>query len=187
MQERDAVDDIVDQWAVARPELNTEAVALIGRLKRLHGYVDAALRGYFADFGIDVSEFDVLATLRRSGEPYQLNARALLAAAMVTSGAITNRVDRLSAKGLVERRPSPTDRRAVLICLTPRGKELIDSMMLGHVANEEELVSPLTPDERVQFDGLLRKLLRSRGDTGFVQRPGAPESGRPPKPSEPTD
>ncbi|MEZ0064445.1 DNA-binding MarR family transcriptional regulator [Streptacidiphilus sp. MAP12-20] len=165
---RDAVDDIVDQWNAARPDLDTAPMALVGRLNRFHAHVDAALREYFAENGLDFSEFDVLATLRRSGEPYELNARALLKSAMVTSGAITNRVDKLAAKGLVERRPCPTDRRAVLIRLTPAGKELIDAVAPGHIRNEERLVAALTPAERDQLSGLLRKLLVSRGDTRLL-------------------
>lgn len=169
MQERDAVDDIVDQWASARPDMNSEAMALVGRLNRFHQHIDVALREYFARHGLDFSEFDVLATLRRSGEPYELNARALLKSAMVTSGAITNRVDKLSAKGLVERNPCVSDRRAVMVRLTPEGRELIDAILLGHVENEEQLISPLSPEERAQLDGLLRKLLLARGDLGSTE------------------
>ncbi|MER7751834.1 MarR family transcriptional regulator [Kitasatospora sp. NPDC097643] len=165
MQQRDTVDDIVDQWTRTRPDLDVEVIGLIGRMRRLNIRVDNALREYFASCGLDASEFDVLATLRRSGEPYELNARALLKAAMVTSGAITNRVDRLSAKGLVERNPCPNDRRAVLVRLTPAGKELIDAALPGHVRNEERLLAALDGDERAQLDGLLRKLLIAQGDT----------------------
>jgi DNA-binding MarR family transcriptional regulator len=163
-QQRDAVDVIVEQWAKERPELDAAPMALVGRLNRFQNHVDQALREYFSQHGLDFSEFDVLATLRRSGEPFELNARALLKSAMVTSGAITNRVDRLSAKGLVERRPCPTDRRAVLISLTPAGRELIDRMLEGHVENERGLIAALSPQEQQQLDGLLRKLLAARGD-----------------------
>lgn len=165
MEQRDTVDDIVEQWARARPDLDSGPMALIGRLRRLNVRVDNALREYFNTCGLDSSEFDVLATLRRSGEPYELNARALLKSAMVTSGAITNRVDRLSAKGLVERNPCPTDRRAVLVRLTPAGKELIDGALAGHVHNEERILSALDADERTRLDALLRKLLIAHGDT----------------------
>ncbi|MFE4971213.1 MarR family winged helix-turn-helix transcriptional regulator [Kitasatospora sp. NPDC056651] len=165
MRQRDTVDDIVEQWARARPDLDSESMALIGRLRRLNVRVDNALREYFTACGLDSSEFDVLATLRRSGEPYELNARALLKSAMVTSGAITNRVDRLSAKGLVERNPCPTDRRAVLVRLTPAGRELIDGAMAGHVRNEDRILSALDADERTRLDTLLRKLLIAHGDT----------------------
>ncbi|MEU1287416.1 MarR family transcriptional regulator [Kitasatospora sp. NPDC005856] len=165
MEQRDTVDDIVEQWARARPDLDSGPMALIGRLRRLNVRVDNALREYFTACGLDSSEFDVLATLRRSGEPYELNARALLKSAMVTSGAITNRVDRLSAKGLVERNPCPTDRRAVLVRLTPAGKDLIDGALTGHVHNEERILSALDVDERTRLDALLRKLLIAHGDT----------------------
>ncbi|MER7671125.1 MarR family transcriptional regulator [Kitasatospora sp. NPDC096128] len=165
MQQRDTVDDIAEQWARNRPDLPLEAMALIGRLRRLNVRVDNALRDYFLTCGLDPSEFDVLATLRRSGEPYELNARALLKSAMVTSGAITNRVDKLSAKGLVERNPCATDRRAVLVRLTPAGKDLIDAALPGHIRNEESLLTALDADERAQLDSLLRKLLIAHGDT----------------------
>ncbi|MER7584043.1 MarR family transcriptional regulator [Kitasatospora sp. NPDC097691] len=165
MQQRDTVDDIVEQWARTRPDLNSGAMGLIGRLRRFNVRVDNALREYFTSCGLDSSEFDVLATLRRSGAPYELNARALLKAAMVTSGAITNRVDRLSAKGLVERNPCPDDRRAVLIRLTPAGKDLIDGALAGHVRNEERILAALDDDEQAQLDSLLRKLLVAHGDT----------------------
>ncbi|MDI2126853.1 MarR family winged helix-turn-helix transcriptional regulator [Yinghuangia seranimata] len=161
-EERDAVDDIVDQWARERPELDLRPMALVGRYNRFHAYVESALREYFAKAGLDFSEFDVLATLRRSGAPYELKPVELLKSAMVTSGAITNRVDKLSAKGLVERRPCETDRRAVLIRLTDAGKELIDNIVAGHVENEARLVDVLTRDEQEQLNGLLRKLLIAR-------------------------
>lgn len=166
-RQRDAIDDIVDQWGRERPDVDPTAMALIGRFNRFHVFVEAALREYFAQHQLDFSEFDVLATLRRSGAPYELNARALLKSAMVTSGAITNRVDKLSAKGLVERRPCPDDRRAVLIRLTPDGKDLVDRIVAGHVRNEERLVAVLTPDEQRELDRLLNKLLVSRGDTSL--------------------
>ncbi|WP_030242038.1 MarR family winged helix-turn-helix transcriptional regulator [Streptomyces sp. NRRL S-350] len=165
MEQRDTVDDIVEQWSRTRPDLNGEAIGLVGRMRRLNIRVDGALREYFASCGLDSSEFDVLATLRRSGEPYELNARALLKSAMVTSGAITNRVDRLSAKGLVERNPCPSDRRAVLVRLTAAGKDLIDGALAGHVRNEERILAALDDDERALLDGLLRKLLIAHGDT----------------------
>ncbi|MGA5819419.1 MarR family winged helix-turn-helix transcriptional regulator [Kitasatospora sp. NPDC094028] len=165
MQQRDTIDEIVEQWAGTGLDLDVDVIALVGRMRRLGVRVEGALREYFTSCGLDSSEFDVLATLRRSGEPYELNARALLKAAMVTSGAITNRVDRLSAKGLVERRPCPNDRRAVLVRLTPAGKDLIDSVLDGHVRNEERILAALDAGERAQLDGLLRKLLVAHGDT----------------------
>lgn len=170
-RERDAVDDIADQWRKERPEINTTSMSLIGRHNRFHAHVEAALRAYFAAHGLDISEFDVLATLRRSGAPFELNARALLKSAMVTSGAITNRVDKLSGKGLVERRPCPDDRRAVLIRLTEPGKELVDRILPGHVENETRLLAALSDDEQRQLSGLLRKLLVSR------EGPTAPPAG----------
>ncbi|MGF1425274.1 MarR family winged helix-turn-helix transcriptional regulator [Kitasatospora sp. LaBMicrA B282] len=162
---RDAVDDVIDQWQRERPDLDPVPMSLIGRINRFQNHVAVSLREYFSPHNLDLSEFDVLATLRRSGEPYELSAGTLLKSAMVTSGAITNRVDRLSAKGLVERHPSPTDRRAVLIRLTPAGRTLVDDILQGHIENEEQLISALSPEERTQLGALLRKLLASRGDT----------------------
>src|SRR5690349_3748413 len=118
-------------------------MGIIGRLNRLSRIVDRELKDFFAGHGLEHWEFDVLATLRRSGPPYALTAGALNRAAMVTSGAITNRIDRLAAKGLVERVPDEQDRRSVRVRLTERGLALVDEVVGLHVANEARLLASL--------------------------------------------
>ncbi|MGC0422321.1 MarR family winged helix-turn-helix transcriptional regulator [Embleya sp. AB8] len=165
---RDAIDDVWDQWHRERPEISPEyldVMAAVGRLNRLRRYIDQTLRGYFADYGLDSSEFDVLATLRRAGGVEGVSAGTLLRSAMVTSGAITNRVDKLTQKGLVERSTSVDDRRSVLVKLTPEGARLVDAILLGHIENEARFLAVLDDTERDQLNGLLRKLLVAQGDT----------------------
>jgi DNA-binding MarR family transcriptional regulator len=163
----DAVDQILDQWARERPDVDAWPMGIIGRITRLSRLVDRELKNFFAGHGLERWEFDVLATLRRSGAPYELTAGALNRAAMVTSGAITNRIDRLAAKDLVERVPDEEDRRSVRVRLTERGQALVDEVTGLHVANEARLLASLTPDERRQLAGLLRGLLESLGDTSI--------------------
>ena len=118
------------------------------------------LNPLFAEHGLQPGEFDVLATLRRSGAPYSLMPTALYEAAMLSSGGMTNRIDRLEAAGLIERQKHPTDRRGVLVALTPKGLALIEKLVLLHVENERAMLSPLSADEQRQLDQLLAKLLQ---------------------------
>ncbi|MCO5972741.1 MarR family winged helix-turn-helix transcriptional regulator [Actinoallomurus soli] len=163
----DAVDQILGQWARERPDLDAWPMGIIGRINRLSRLVDRELKDFFAAHGLEHWEFDVLATLRRSGPPYALTAGALNRAAMVTSGAITNRIDRLAAKGLVERVPDEQDRRSVRVRLTERGRALVDEVVGLHVANEARLLASLSPDRRMELADLLRDLLESFGDTSI--------------------
>ena len=156
----DRADVAVEQWGRERPDLPALPMALFGRLS------DAAERvmrdhmnPLFAEAGLQPGEFDVLATLRRSGEPYMLSPTRLYEAAMISSGGMTNRLDRLERAGLVERRPDPNDRRGKLIALTTAGKRVIDETIGRHVANEERLLSVLTPAEQEKLNTLLRKLI----------------------------
>lgn len=160
-QEKDAVDRITDQWAVERPDLDTGPMAVIGRIHRLGALLDVGLRPPFAAEGLGNGEFDVLATLRRSGSPYRLNASDLGATMMVTGGAVTKRVDRLTAAGLVARSVDENDARGRLIELTPLGLEVVDRVVAVHWENEDRLLGALDRDERDQLVGLLRKLLLS--------------------------
>lgn len=163
----DAVDAVIAQWNRERPDLDVWPMGVVGRLSRLSRLFDQALRQFFAEHGLESFEFDVLATLRRSGPPYELTAGALLKAAMVTSGAITNRIDKMEAKGLVERVRDSEDRRSVRIRLTPEGLRLIDELVGLHVENEARLLAALGPAERDQLCGLLRGVLESMGDTSL--------------------
>lgn len=165
--ESDAVDAIIAMWARERPELDAGPMGIVGRISRLSRLLDKELKDFFAGHGLEFWEFDVLATLRRSGAPYELSAGSLLKTAMVTSGAITNRVDRMAARGLVERLPDPEDRRGVRIRLTPAGLELIEKLMPLHVANEQRLLAALGAGDRDNLAGLLRTLSVGLGDTSL--------------------
>ncbi|WP_433175043.1 MarR family winged helix-turn-helix transcriptional regulator [Actinoallomurus sp. CA-150999] len=163
----DAVDRILAQWRTERPDVDVWPMGVIGRITRLSRVLDRELKEFFAGHDLEHWEFDVLATLRRSGPPYELTAGALNRAAMVTSGAITNRIDRLSTRGLVERVPDEEDRRSVRVRLTDRGRALVDEVVGLHVANEVRLLGALAPDDRDRLAGLLRALLESLGDTSI--------------------
>ncbi|GAA1984061.1 MarR family transcriptional regulator [Catenulispora subtropica] len=161
----DAVDAIVAAWRRERPDLDPRPMGVVGRVSRLSRVLDKELKEFFAGHGLEFWEFDVLATLRRSGAPYELSAGALLKSAMVTSGAITNRVDRLEAKGLLERVRDPADRRGVRVRLTDTGLELIDRLLPLHLANEERMLAALSQDDREALMALLRTLAVGLGDT----------------------
>jgi DNA-binding MarR family transcriptional regulator len=118
---RDEVDDLVAAWRMQRPDLDVQPLQVLSRISRLARHLDIARRGAFADHGLESWEFDVLSALRRQGAPFQLTPGALLRATLVTSGTMTNRIDRLAAADLVRREPDPTDKRGVLVTLTDRG------------------------------------------------------------------
>jgi len=163
-REQDAVDRISEQWAEARPDLDSSPLAVIGRVSRLSRLVDKRLAESFARFGLEAWMYDVLATLRRNGEPYELTAGELVAQAMVTTGAITNRIDRLEQRGLVER-AAAADRRKVIVRLTPAGRELVDEVVAPHMEVEEEILAALSPRQRDDLVRLLRTTLLTLGDT----------------------
>jgi DNA-binding MarR family transcriptional regulator len=168
LQMSDGVDEVLAQWARERPDVDVWPMGVVGRVGRLHRLLDRGLREFFAQHGLENSEFDVLATLRRSGAPYELTAGDLLKAAMVTSGAITNRIDRMEAKGLVERIRDTDDRRSVRIRLTKRGLELIDELIPLHVENETRMLAGLPREAHDDLAALLRTLLESLGDTSLT-------------------
>ena len=158
----DRADLAVAQWARERPELDGLPMAVLGRLQQAaHIVTTAHLNPLFARAGLQPGEFDVLATLRRSGAPYTLSPTALYEAAMISSGAMTNRLDRLENAGLVERLPDPNDRRGRLVALTAKGLALIDDTIGAHVENEKQVLSGLSPQEQETLNGLLRKLIAS--------------------------
>jgi DNA-binding MarR family transcriptional regulator len=139
-------------------------MAVIGRLKRLSRLIDAELQRTFAAHGLDAASFDVLATLRRSDPPHRLTPAGLMRASMVTSGAITQRLDRLEERGLVARSPSETDRRVVYVTLTEEGFALIERVLPDHVATEHRVLAALSGERRDALAGALRDLLESLGD-----------------------
>lgn len=161
----DHVDRIIAQWRAERPELELAPMALIGRIKRLSQHLGREMDKTFAAHGLNAAGFDVLATLRRSGAPCRLSAGALMQNTMVSSGTMTNRIDRLEQAGLVERVPNPEDGRGVLIALTKKGGALIDAAVVDHVATQTRLTEGLAPDEMETLNSLLRKMLE-RGEGG---------------------
>jgi DNA-binding MarR family transcriptional regulator len=153
------VDELVEQWARERPDLDRSSMAVVGRLERLAALLDDAFTPTLARFGITRGDFDVLATLRRSGKPFRLTPTALSRAMMISSGGTTKRVDRLEARGLLRRSPDPNDRRGVVVELTPRGVKLVDDAVEAHVADEQRVLAPLRPAERKTLVRLLDTLL----------------------------
>lgn len=136
-------------------------MAVIGRISRLELMVRPLLARVFARHGVEAWEFDVLATLRRHGPPFQLTAGDLMGTMMITSGAVTNRIDRLERRGLITRERHPTDGRIVLVALTESGLELVDRAVPDHAANEHNLITILDPDEQQTLIDLLRNLHHS--------------------------
>ena len=155
----DHVERVVDQWRRERPDLDVSSMAVLSRLWRFARGADAVIDRGFAESGLQPGWFDVLATLRRAGKPYELTPTQLLETAMLSSGGMTKRLDRLVEAGLIERGPDPDDRRGVRVRLTRHGLQTVDQAVKAHVAREDELLAPLTPREREQLDRLLRKLL----------------------------
>ncbi|MER6994269.1 MarR family transcriptional regulator [Streptomyces sp. NPDC000410] len=165
----DAVDAIVGQWTRERPEIADDLwpVQVLARAQRLTRYVETEIKRVIAKHGLEYGEFDVLTTLQRSGPPYELTAGALVKAAMVTSGAITNRIDRMEAKGLVERVRDRADRRTVKIRLTEHGHEVTRAVFPEHLANYAALMADLGREETERIGEGLRKVLEALGDTSI--------------------
>jgi DNA-binding MarR family transcriptional regulator len=175
----DHLDRIVAQWRRERPDLNTEPMALLGRLFRAAQLADAALAERLAAHGLQPGWFDLLAALRRAGPPYQLNPTQLTHATMLSSGGMTKRLDRLAAAGLIERHPDPGDRRGTLVRLTRGGKAAIDAALGTHLAGEEQLLSTLGSADRRALDQLLRRLLTGlERPGGATPSPGVPGPDR---------
>ncbi|WP_394204480.1 MarR family winged helix-turn-helix transcriptional regulator [Shewanella waksmanii] len=157
----DGVDRLIGQWAEQKPHLDTAPMAVLGRLLRLTKHIESQLSACQKQFGLNMGEFDVLATLRRAGAPYRLTPSDLLGAMMLTSGAMTNRLDKLEAKQLIERVHSKADRRSVSVALTTEGVALIDKAVEAHVASQQQLVKQLSAQELVQINQLLKGWLQS--------------------------
>ncbi len=156
---KDHVAEIVGQWAVERPDLDTSPLLVLGRVSWLANAMEAELRPPFAAEGLGNGDFDVLAALRRAGRPFTLRHRDLTAAMLVTPGAVTKRVDRLVDKGYVVRAAAGEDGRGQLVRLTRAGVRFVDRMMKVHMANEERMIGGLTDRERAQLARLLGKLV----------------------------
>lgn len=159
----DSVDRITSQWNAIRPDIDVSPVSVIGRVSRLSRLVDRRLAENFARHGIENWMYDVLATLYRSGEPHELTAGDLVRQTMVTTGAITNRIDRLEQRGLVER-ASSDDRRKVIVRLTKPGCDLVEAVVVTHLSTEREILAALSPRQQQNLASLLRALLVALGD-----------------------
>ena len=155
----DHVARIMAEWRRERPDLDVSPQGVIGRLHRLANALTDELVTVYSRFGLAEGEFDVLATLRRAGEPYERTPGDLAASTMVTSGAMTKRIDRLEQRGLVTRRASETDGRGRVIALTPAGRRLIDECMTAHMANEHRLLAAIDADERAALEEVLTRWL----------------------------
>jgi DNA-binding MarR family transcriptional regulator len=154
----DDVDVILAQWAAERPDLDTSPMGVVGRIARLQRVQHRAVSETLARHGLQPDEFDVLATLRRSGAPYRLTPTQLRASMMVTSATVTHRLDKLEQRGLISRRPDPADGRGLLIELTRRGRALVDRALVDHVRTEHRLLAALSPADQERLAGLLRVL-----------------------------
>lgn len=155
----DHVDRIVEQWAEQRPELDTSGLRVAARAIRLQRYLDQAVSDAVRPFGLQVGELNVLATLRRSGPPFQLTPTQLYRGLLLSSGAMTNRLDRLEANHLITRTVDPDDRRRVQVALTVRGREIIDQAMDAHVSRLDEVLAGIDDPQRTELEDLLRTLL----------------------------
>ena len=159
VNERDEVDEVVDAWRRERPDLDVAPMEVLSRVNRLARHLERARSTAFSAHGLDSWEFDVLAALRRAGWPYQLSPGRLIKETMVTSGTMTNRVDRLAARGLVTRDDDPADRRGVLVSLTATGRAAVDAALADLLSAERAILGPLADDEQAQLAKSLRGLL----------------------------
>jgi DNA-binding MarR family transcriptional regulator len=160
---RDEVDTIVEAWRRERPDLDVAPMEVLSRISRLARHLDRVRASAFSAHHLESWEFDVLAALRRSGKPYRLSPGQLLRETLVTSGTMTNRVDRLAARGLVARQDHPDDRRGVLVQLTVAGKDAVDAALAELLAAEREILASLDVMEHDQLTRSLRLLLAPYG------------------------
>ena len=156
---QDHVDQIVEQWRLQRPDLDVSPMGIIGRMSRLSRFLEHSIAEVLARYGLNESQFAVLAALRRAGPPNCLSPTDLYNSLLVSSGAMTNRLRRLEEAGLVKRVPDPRDGRSLLVALTRKGHRLIDQAVEAHTANEHRLLTPLGPGDRKVLTDLLRGLL----------------------------
>ncbi len=153
------MDRITADWAHELPDLDTRAVAVIGRLVRATRLLEREIEKELGSFGLTMAEFNALCALRRSGSPYRLSPKRLGEALLFSSGGLTKLLERLETRGFVTREPDPSDGRGVLVCLTRAGKEVGEQAMTAHRVNEEELLAPLSESQREELGAILRDLL----------------------------
>ncbi|MET1053324.1 MAG: MarR family transcriptional regulator [Mycetocola sp.] len=157
-EDSDEVDRIVDAWQTERPDLDFAPLQVLSRVGRLTRHLDRARRTAFTRSKLESWEFDVLSALRRAGDPYTLSPKQLLQQTLVSSGTMTNRIDRLVASGLVERKADPGDGRGILVVMTATGLTRVDAAITRLVDAESELLSALSTADQLRLAALLRKL-----------------------------
>ncbi|MBT2493576.1 MarR family transcriptional regulator [Streptomyces sp. ISL-96] len=158
-KDKDPVDAITAQWAEVRPDLDTAPMAVFGRIYRIARAMGDRIEKAYAQFGISRGEFDVLATLRRSGEPYTLSPRQLSATLMLTTGGMTGRLDKLERAGLLRRSPDPHDRRGLRVTLSERGLAIVDEAVVAGLEIQHEALEGFGEGQVEQLQELLRQLL----------------------------
>jgi DNA-binding MarR family transcriptional regulator len=158
MAQSDEVDRIVDAWSRERPDLDFSPLQVLSRVGRLSRHVDRARKAAFAASDLELWEFDVLSALRRAGAPYRLSPKALLQQTLVSSGTMTNRIDRLVERGLVTRDSDPHDGRGILVSMTETGRERVDAAIRLLLVAESELLDRLPRADQERLSALLRKL-----------------------------
>ncbi|PCH63664.1 MAG: MarR family transcriptional regulator [SAR86 cluster bacterium] len=156
---KDHVDNILNQWHDERPDLDVSPMGIVGRLFRLNKIFEKELQSVFVKYNLNFGEFDVLAVLLRTGNPYALTPNQLLSSLMLSSGAMTNRIDKLEKMELVHRKPDPNDRRGVLVTLSKSGLKLINEVVTNHVQHEHEILDCLNPSQQKNLAVLLKQLL----------------------------
>ncbi|WP_426725334.1 MarR family winged helix-turn-helix transcriptional regulator [Curtobacterium flaccumfaciens] len=164
MPHEDEVDRIVAAWGRERADLDFGPLEVLSRVDRLARHLDRARRAAFDASDMEPWEFDVLSALRRAGAPYELSPKTLLQQTLVSSGTMTNRVDRLAARGFVGRRTDPKDGRGILVSLTGKGRVAVDAAIADLLAAERDILSGVSADEQGQLAGLLRRLILGLGD-----------------------
>jgi DNA-binding MarR family transcriptional regulator len=159
VRESERIDQLLGQWSTERPDLDVDVMALVTRLERVADLIRARIDALAAEYGVHRSEGDVLLTLRRAGAPYRLSPTQLVESLLVTTGTMTNRLDRLEKRGYIRRIPNPDDRRGLIVELTDTARELVDKVILAHIDNERQMLSVLTVHDRAELTRLTDKLL----------------------------
>jgi DNA-binding MarR family transcriptional regulator len=155
----DPIDRIIAQWQQERPDLDPTPMGTVGRILRLSTHLRERVEAALKPFELSLWQFDVLATLRRNGPPFRMSPKELMTDVMLSSGAMTNRLDRLEASGYIVRLPDPNDRRGVQIELTEQGRALVDQAIAARFSEATEVAAILDTKERTELEAALRKLL----------------------------
>lgn len=180
----DSIALFIADWQRERPDLDPWPLGIIGRTSRIFSYYLRRSDAWLSPLGLSWETFSLIAALRRSGKPYELNPTELQRQSLLTSGAMTNRIDRVEALGLVERRPDPADRRGVIVRLTPTGRALADKAIAVHFKETANVLDALSAREAAQMDDLLAKLLLSLEQAAPGSQPAKPKARRKTRPAK---